>query len=280
MDIQTFSKQMVAVLNTTIPKPDDQYDSEIVDSSAIDLHYLPHQAPTVNSLLDSIYPVPPYSTVFGTCEDGLPFLMDLRDPAPGSILILGDPGSGKSRLLRTILSSASLINSPEKVNYCLITSNDRTFYSITGKPHCMAAASPYHRSASELIMDLSAITEQRRNGRRRGPAMILAIDDLAKFAGERLDYDVFIHFKWLLEEGPKSHIWPIITLDVQQLNKVDKRLLSAFGSLFFSNVQSPRHLEEIAGVYSPPSRSLFPGYQFEFMYAGDWIKFTLPAVVE
>jgi hypothetical protein len=280
MDLQSLSKQMVKVLNATETDQMEPYRSEIVDSTAIEIPSLPHQASTIYSLLDSIQPVPPYSTVFGTCEDGVPFLMDLRDPTPGAILILGDPGSGKSRLLRTILGSTSLINSPEKVNYCLITSNDRTFYAVSGKPHCLAAASPYDRSASELIMEMSAITEQRRNGRHRGPAVILAIDDLAKFGGERLDYDVFVHFKWLIEEGPKSHVWPIVTLNVQQLKKIDKRLLSAFGSLFFSSMQSPRLLEEFTGRYSPPTHSLFTGYQFEFMYAGDWIKFTLPAVVE
>jgi hypothetical protein len=280
MDIQTFSKQMVAVLNTHIPEPDDQYDSEIVDSSAIDLHYLPHQASTVRGLVESVQPVPPYSTVFGTCEDGLPFLMDLKDPSPGAILISGDKQTGKSRLLRSMLTASSLINPSSKVNYCLITSKDREFYNLTNKPHCLAAASPYDRSASELLMEMSAITEQRRNGRHRGPVVILAIDDLAKIAHKRMDYDVFVHFKWLLEEGPKSHIWPIVTIDVQHIKKVDKRLLSAFGSLFFSNVQSPRLLEEITASYPPPANNLYPGYQFEFLYAGGWIKFTLPAVVE
>jgi hypothetical protein len=271
---------MVKVLNDVQTEQIEPFNSEIVESTAIEIPSLPHQASTVYSLLDSIQPVPPYTAVFGTCEDGVPFLMDLRDPSPGAILILGDPGSGKSRLLRTILTSTSLINSPDKVNYCLITSNDRSFYAVTGKPHCLAAASPYDRAASDLIMEMSAVTEQRRNGRHRGPAVILAIDDLAKIAGERLDYDVFVHFKWLLKEAPKSHIWPIVTLNIQQLKMVDKRLLSAFGSLFFSSVQSPRLLEDFAGRYSPPAHSLFPGYQFEFMYAGDWIKFTLPAVVE
>ena len=280
MDLHSLSKQMVKVMNTTENTQLEPYGSQIVESTAIEIPRLPYQSPTVYSLLDSIQPLPAYSTVFGTCEDGVPFLMDLRDPSPGAILILGDPGSGKSRLLRTILTSTSLVNTPDKVNYCLITSNDRNFYAVTGKDHCLAAASPYDRAASELIMEMSALAEQRRNGRHRGPAVILAIDDLAVFAGERLDYDGFIHFKWLLEEGPKSHIWPVVTLNAHQLKKVDKRLLSSFGSVFFSSIQSPRLLEEFAGGYSPSARSLYPGYQFEFMYAGDWIRFTLPAVVE
>jgi len=280
MDLHSLSKQMVKVMNTTEITQLEPYGSQIVESTAIEIPRLPYQSPTVYSLLDSIQPLPAYSTVFGTCDDGVPFLMDLRDPSPGAILILGDPGSGKSRLLRTILTSTSLINSPDKVNYCLITSKDRTFYAVTGKDHCLAAVSPYDKAASKLIMEMSALTEQRRNGRHRGPAVILAIDDLAVFAADRLDYDVFVHFKWLLEEGPKSHIWPVITLNAHQFKKVDKRLLSAFGSLFLSSIQSPRLLEEFTGGYSPSAHSLYPGYQFEFRYAGDWIRFTLPAVVE
>jgi hypothetical protein len=280
MDLQSLSKQMVKVLNTTETAQLEPYETQVVESTAFELPDLSYQAPTVYSLLDSIQPLPAYSAVFGTCDDGVPFLMDLRDPSPGAILILGDPGSGKSRLLRTILTSASLVNTPDKVSYCLITSNDRNFYAVTEKDHCLAAASPYDRAASELIIELSALIEHRRNGRHRGPAVILAIDDLAVFTGERLDYDGFVHLKWLLEEGPKSHVWPVASLNVHQLKMVDKRLLSAFGSLFFSSMQSPRLLEEFAGGYSPSGYSLYPGYQFEFMYAGDWIRFMLPAVVE
>lgn len=280
MDLQPLSKQMVKVLNTTETAQLEPYETQVVESTAFELPSLPYQAPTVYSLLDSIQPLPAYSAVFGTCDDGVPFLMDLRDPSPGAILIIGDPGSGKSRLLRTILTSTSLVNTPDKVSYCLITSNDRNFYAVTEKDHCLAAASPYDREASELIVELSALTEQRRNGRHNGPAVILAIDDLAVVTGERLDYDGFVHLKWLLEEGPKSHIWPIVSLNVHQLKTVDKRLLSAFGSLFFSSMQSPRLLDEFTGGYSPSGCSLYPGYQFEFMYAGDWIRFMLPAVVE
>lgn len=280
MDLQSLSKRMVKEMISTQADQFEPFRSEIIESAAIEIPSLSYQASTVYSLVESIQPVPAYTSVFGTCEDGVPFLMDLKDPSPGAILILGDPGSGKSRLLRTILTSTSLINSPDKVNYCLITSNDHSYYAVTGKPHCLAAASPYDRAASDLIMEMSAITEQRRNGRHRGPAVILAIDDLSEIAGERLDYDVFIHFKWLLKEGPKSHIWPIVSLDIQHLKMVDKRLLSAFGSLFFSHVQSPHLLEDFAGRSAPRAHSLFPGYQFEFLYAGDWIKFTLPAVVE
>ena len=95
MDLQNLSKQMVKVLNTS-NKQFEPFGNEIVEGTAIDFHNLPHQASTVYALLDSIQPVQPYTTVFGTCEDGVPFLMDLRDPSPGAILILGDKNSGPS----------------------------------------------------------------------------------------------------------------------------------------------------------------------------------------
>lgn len=280
MKIRTNIEPVVRLENANPNKRLGPLDSEIDGSNFIASPSIRNQAPSLQSLIQSIHPVPAYSSVFGTCDDGLPFLMDLIDPTPGSIIIIGDKGSGKSRLLRAILVSAILINPPEKVSYSLITPNCHEFSAVSNQPHCMVSASPIDRIASEIIMDLSGIAEQRRNGRHRDPSVILAIDDFAEFAGERLGYDVFNHFKWLLKEGPKSQIWPIVTLNVHQLKSVDKRLLATFGTLFFSKMHSPGIIDDITGSYRSRTHSLQIGHQFEFRDASEWIRFSLPVVLE
>jgi len=73
--------------------------------------------------MERLGPVPPYSALIGMCEDGLPFLFDLDDPSAGSILMIGDENSGKTRLMQTILLSASALNPPERRMFSVITSN-------------------------------------------------------------------------------------------------------------------------------------------------------------
>lgn len=144
----------------------------------------------------------------------------------------------------------------------------------------MAFASSYDRSASELIISISDITKPRRNGKQRGPAVIFVIDNLADHACERMDYDVFVHFKWLLKEGPKSMVCPIITLNADQIKLIDKRLISPFSTLIVSNIHSPKLASETTRSNQSGANNLASGYQFEVLYTDEWIRFAIPSIVE
>ena len=79
------------------------------------------QLPGLSEILDQTGPLPPHSVILGICEDGLPFLFDLTNPAPGSLLIVGDEGSGKSRLVRSVLASAMQLSKPNQLSFSIIT---------------------------------------------------------------------------------------------------------------------------------------------------------------
>ena len=189
----------------------------------------PGPLPTIREIINQLRPLPPYAALLGVCEDGLPFLFDLSDPSPGSLLITGEASSGKSRLLRTILASASAMNHTEQVMFNLICPDSGIFSDLSRLSHCISSVSTYDRASSELVIDLAKIAEQRKSGRQRGPVFILAIDDLATLLSYN-EFELYSHLKWLVKHGPDSGIWPVAILRSGRLNKYGKRLLNEFGT--------------------------------------------------
>jgi hypothetical protein len=121
-------------------------------------------------------------------------------------------------------------------------------------------------------MDLSAIVEQRNTGRQRGPAIILAIDELSLFT-KLMDQDVYAHLKWLIREGPFASVWPLVTcLEVNSsLNDLD--LVQSFGTriLEFRSIPvSPLNSNQVA-------EDDYPQTSFEVQSGRERIPFYLPA---
>jgi hypothetical protein len=250
----------------------------VIDGVFRDEYLLPYPAPSLDRILGSLGHLPAYSVLIGMCEDGLPFLMDLRNPAPGSILITGEQGSGKTKFLISLLASAAKLNSPEQVSFCLVTPHVDEMEALAQLPHCQSMAAPYERRASEIIMTLSAIAEQRRSGRELGPAIVLAIDDLAYLAGEFLDYSVYVHLKWLLRNGPQSMIWPVVTVSAEQAYSVDRQLMNSFKTRFDGNPAASGMARQFDLTAPEPSGYYLPEPSFGVRHDNEWIRFLVPSL--
>jgi hypothetical protein len=253
-------------------------EGEVIEGIYRDEYALPPPGPSLSSVLNSLGHVPSFSALIGLCEDGLPFLMDLSNPSPGSILISGQPGSGKTRLLTSFLTSAARLNDPRTVNFCMITPQLHEAEALKKYPHCLSITAPYERAASEMIIRMSAIAESRRSGREMGPAMILAIDDLAYFAGEYMDHGVYVHLKWLLRNGPHSMIWPVATLTSERLHSLDRGLLSAFSTKFTGGNYGRNIPVRLNPDSQGVSEYLLPESSFESLQQGHRVRFTVPSI--
>ena len=76
----------------------------------------------------------------GVCADGTPLVLDLKEAARGGMgphgLIVGATGSGKSELLRTLLTGLTTMHSPDLLSMVLIDfKGGATFAGMTGLPH-------------------------------------------------------------------------------------------------------------------------------------------------
>src|SRR6266508_2990455 len=69
--------------------------------------------PPLSEVLSGFGPMPQEALFLGVASDGLPVLLNLYDPVPGPMLIGGDAGTGKTRLLQIIASAAAKMHQPE-----------------------------------------------------------------------------------------------------------------------------------------------------------------------
>jgi hypothetical protein len=183
---------------------------------------------SLNTIIHQFGSFPAYSIVIGVCEDGLPLVLDLSSPRPGSILVYRNSDKETTEILNSICLSAVRINPPDDIAVCVIAEDPDAYLDLIGYPHTQAMLAPYEKSAGNLVLELSAVAEQRRYGRERGQAFLLVIDDLYSFLSYNTDYGVFVNLKWLVNYGPRSMVWPLIAVRDSNISKFNHSLFSLF----------------------------------------------------
>jgi DNA segregation ATPase FtsK/SpoIIIE, S-DNA-T family len=143
-----------------------------------------------------------------------------RDPlwtdlsgAAGHVAVAGAPRSGKSTVLRTLVSSLALLHTPEEVQFYVLDFGGGTLSALSGLPHVGGVAV---RSAGDqvrrTVAELSALLEQReRSFAERGIGTIAAYRQLGAAAGDGFG-DVFIVVDgWLTLRQDYEDLEPAVT---------------------------------------------------------------------
>jgi hypothetical protein len=232
-------------------------------------------APTLEELSAAIGPMPPNSLIIGYCEDGLHIFLDLNDPTPGSLLIAGDAGCGKTRLLGAVLRAAMLLNTPRQVRFSLLSARPEELGTLTGAAHCYVAAPVEADAAARLVHEFVELAEQRRTGRQLGATLVLAIDDLLALLNQ-LNPDELGLFYWLVRNGPEARIWTVATLGTEDLESLDPSLLNLFGTRLLGRMANPEVGRYLSGGAEDDFAALYAGAQFSIYYEGTWVKFWVP----
>jgi hypothetical protein len=228
---------------------------------------------SIHDLLERLGPLPPGSAMIGVCEDGLPYLLDLADPSPGSILVVADERCGKTSLLQAVLASASALNPPEKVSFTVLAPNPGEYDMLLGLDSCVGVISAFDRAASELVVELAELADQRINGGAQGPIEILAIDDLAAFM-QNNDYEVNVYLNWLIANGPRGAVWPVSAINTGQLWRIRDGILDSFGTIFTGRTSSYQLPDNTIAV---PDYMEIPGV-FNAWIGDQWMRFWIPAI--
>lgn len=230
----------------------------------------PQTVPSLPVLLQQIGALPDHALLLGVCSDGLPFVLDLTNPAPGSILIAGDRRPDSLKLLDAMLVSAGLLNRPSKVNYDLLCEAGEISLQACSLAHCNQVLDISDSSAAERICTLAALAEQRRRSSSRGPVLILAIEDLAALTSQ-LNDDDFARFFWLVKHGPRSRVWVIANLYAEDAEQIDERLLAAFHTRLIGATHDPLLAAYLAGDDQVETATLEPGRQYGVPYGEGWL---------
>jgi hypothetical protein len=234
----------------------------------------PDFALDLESVLLSLAPLPPYSALVGICEDGLPLLLDLRNPESGSILMVGDPAAANRPLLRSLLASAVLLNTIEEVQLYLVTVEGEAYTEFQEVPGALEIISPHDPATSELIWHLACRAQQQPCGSQAQGVEVLLIEDLEALVAQ-LDPLGRDELAWLVEVGPQAGVWVIAGVDAVRFSEIDGSLSAVFRTQLIDAVD-PGLLENLTGLSPEVGIELVPGAQYCARRAGDYIHFWLP----
>lgn len=227
-------------------------------------------APDLDRVLAELGSLPREALFLGVASDGLPVLLNLRDPLPGPILITGDAGSGKTTFLTTIAESAKRTHGADEVQIGVITCHTEEWQRLRDSPHLAGLFLPQHNGAQEMILSLASWAHSNRDMRR---SVLLLIDDLE--AAAQMDFETVQHLRWLLLRGPARGVWTFVTLEAGRYGGIIPWLLS-FRTRLFGRITDDRVADALGAEKASGVGRLEAGIQFSLRENGDWLQFWLP----
>ena len=188
--------------------------------------------PALTSILNQITPLPQHALFLGIAEDDLPVLLNLSDPIPGPILIVGDEKSDKTLLLQTIARAVDLTYAQNEVQYAVVTQYPdewKKFYKDQNN-NFLYQTGDYN--TKELLESL--VTWAHRN-KGEQQSVLLLIDDLE--AMTKLDEQATQNLRWLLLRGTSRRVWTFITLNAKRASHL-KEWLEFFHTRLFARIEN------------------------------------------
>ena len=233
---------------------------------------------TVGELLKAIQLMPPQSLLLGQCQDGLPFLMDLRKPEIGAILVSSEKGAGKTHQLQVLADSAVRLNSPSDLQIGILTFKPNEWHTWKTKPsyqrYLQGIYAWYDPWASGMIQSLVDLAEARRQGNRLGPNVLVILDDLNFI--EELDYEAQVNLHWLLAYGSCSRIWIVGAINAHRATDF-RYWVDPFRTRIIGRVSSDKNLEILALRQGSGAKSFDAGEFCIFTREG-WQNYRLPLI--
>ena len=220
--------------------------------------------------LAEIGTLPREALFLGIASDGLPVLLNLHDPLPGPMLVIGDEGAGKTAFLQSIAHSIQLTHSATELQFALITSRPDEWTALKLTDQVAGMFDVEHEGAQQLMNSLAAWAHSNRDAQQ---AVVLLVDDLESIA--KWEIDALQHFRWLLLRGTTRRVWPIVTLNAARYGQVIA-WLDLFRTRVFGRVGNARLAEELGADNLSALDRLEAGRQFSLRENGGWLRFQIP----
>jgi hypothetical protein len=158
----------------------------------------------------------PAETLFlGMATDGLPILLDLKDPSPGALLIAAEAGSGKTTFLKAVARTINFTPVSEQTRFCVLTSAPEEWDDLSDSPFCLGVFPAQDAIVPQFLSDLAIWAREQR---QPDEWSLFLMDDLT--LADSLPLEARQTLRWILVRGPRYGLWPLVTLDVAQAEQV------------------------------------------------------------
>jgi len=227
-------------------------------------------APALSRVLSEIGSLPREALFLGVASDGLPVLLNLRDPIPGPVLVVGDAGAGKTAFLQMLASGVQQVHRSEDVQFGVITNYPDEWEIVEATPHRVGVFPAVQNSAQDFLLSLANWAHANKTRQ----FVLLLIDDLEALA--KLDFDALQNLRWLLLRGPARRVWPIVTLNAERYGQV-LSWIPMFRTRLFGRVENERSAGALGGDQASALDTLQAGVQFSLRENGKWLKVWVPS---
>jgi hypothetical protein len=228
--------------------------------------------PTLRSVIADTSPLPHTALFLGLAEDGLPVLLDLYDPIPGPLLIIGDQASGKTMLLQMIARAAELLHSPSDVQSGIVTQHPDEWKNFRDNQSTVGIYATQENNTLELLQSL---VTWAHNNKGEGQSILLLIDDLEAIS--KLDQQTEQNLRWLLLRGPSRRVWPIVTLNANRAKDMGT-WLDFFRTRLFGHTENTIDSNFITNDQKKSFNDLTTGSQFSIREGNNWLNFWVPTI--
>lgn len=227
-------------------------------------------APTLERVLAEVGSLPRQALFLGVAPDGLPVLLNLHNPTPGPMLVIGESGAGKTAFLQAVARSIGLTHADTDVQYGVITPRVEEWAQVDKTGHHVGIFAVSQSGAQEFIHSLASWAHANKNTQQ---SVLILIDDLESIA--KLDTEALQHLRWLLLRGPARRVWPIVTMNADRYGQV-LAWIQIFRARVFGRVTNPRVAQALSGDPASALDQLEAGHEFSLHENGGWLKFHLP----
>lgn len=155
--------------------------------------------------IQNLSPLPAGTIYFGVAvDDGLPVLLNIKDPVAGSVLVYGDNPFAKTALLKTIAAGASFCFSAQDIQFVVITSSGLAWTGWGNLQHCGGVFTSNGQALEDAIEAL--YIWMHKSACRQ--SLLLLIDGIDTL--QNLDWAACFRIQTILMRGPFFNIWPIV----------------------------------------------------------------------
>jgi hypothetical protein len=244
--------------------------------------------PSLDSALTLLPPLPPQGVLFGVASDGLPVMLDVWNPSPGPVLVLGDTGTGKTDFLRFVAAAITRTHRPDQLQFCALTPRPGEWEGFERLGHCLGIVDTANGAARHALGELAASIQENP----ASSPVLLLVDDPTSLDSAALEI-----FHWLLLNGPAARlpctpfgpgahrgetadrrmVWPLVTLNAELAIELPS-WVALFRTRIFGRIAQPELADELSPAPDAALHNLLSGAQFCLRSEGHWLRFWVPLV--